>query len=253
MALAVLNTTTLSAALDKDDIRFSVAASANMTVGDMTTAASILVVGGEQMLLQRIPVANTIEVQRGHNGTEARAHLSGALVTIGSGTLLGRTTDGVTELIGDATAGYPNFQLPVGSYYTDRSTGFVYQMVSVATAVVAGEWVYISSAGAALQLTATAKGLVGICVEAAAASTYTWVLVAGTYASAMMVSDVTTAMELGAGTGVANPYDSDNAVLIHRASCSVAPSTATTPSLGQGLGTAWIDHPWVSGVATFVS
>ena len=253
MALTVLNTTTLSAAIDKAIRRFAVAATTNITVGDAETPASVLVVGGEQMLVQRIPSSGIVEVARGWNGTEARAHLASALVTIGNGSLLGRTVDGFTELVGDPTAGYPNFRLPVGSLHTDRSNGFVYRMVSVATAVVAGEVVVIDSAGAALRLAATSKGLVGICVEAAAASTYTWVLVAGTYASTFMTSSLTTALQVGAGAGALAQYDSSFAVLVHRATCSVAPSTATTPSLGEGLGTAWIDHPFVDGVDTFAS
>jgi len=77
--------------------------------------------------------------------------------------------------------------------------------------------------------------------------------VRGTFASALFDSDVTTAIQLGAAAGFAAPFDSTNHTLIERATCTVAPSTATSPTVGDGLGTAYIDNPWVSGVATFVS
>jgi hypothetical protein len=218
-------------------------------------AGSILVIGQEAVLVQSVnATALTCEVMRGHDGTRAKKHNSGALVYVGSGSTLGIdpvtgqiTVAGYTGELGDMT-------LPLGSKYFDPDTGNEYTLVDCGATFINGEWVVLDGSFLATQLAIGSKGRVGIVTETPGASDQlAWVLTRGTYASALFDSDVTTAMQLGAAAGFAAPYDSTNGVLIERATCTTAPSTATSPTVGDGLGTAYVDNPWVNGVATFVS
>jgi hypothetical protein len=258
MSRAALSTTTLSAAITNKQTRFAVASTTGISgLGSLTTQQSVLVVGAEKMLVQNVPVSGVVEVMRGFDGTKAAEHASGTTVTIAAKTDIGFAENAyavpLVGLTGDPGA-KPGFALPVGQYRMDPETGYVYQLVDCQAAFQVGEWVVVDGNGLASQLAATSKGRVRIIVETIGSSdTLTWALARGTYASALFTSGVTTAVQLGADTGCAAPFSSANDVLIERATCTVAPSTATSPSVGGAVGTAYIDDPWVSGVATFVS
>jgi len=261
MSVAALTTTTLSAALNASSRVFNLASTTGINgAGSLTTEQSVIVVGSEAMLVQRVPVAGTVEVIRGFGGTKARSHASGATVYAAARSLFAFAQPGdpsypggMVGLTGDA-GDLPDYRLPVGLQVVDPNTGYEYMLVDCQSSFVVGEWVVIDGAGAASQLAIGSKGRVGIVVETVGASDrLSWVLRRGTYASALFDSDVTTGMELGAAAGFAGPFDSTNHVKIERATCTTAPSTATSPTVGDGVGTAYIDNPWVSGVATFVS
>ena len=214
------------------------------------SAGTMLLVGQELMKVRSVDTANvSVAVTRGREGTRAVAHNSGAFTWVfASG---GYEVDKASGKV--AVSGYTGelgpLVLPIGSKYFDPDTGNEYILVETGASLIVGEWVAISGAGVATQLAIGTKGRVGIIVEAAVASDQVaWALVAGTFASALLDSDVTTAMQqLGAAAGFAAPYDSTNHTWIQRAVATVAPSTATSPAVGDGIGTVYIDHPWCAG------
>jgi hypothetical protein len=218
-------------------------------------AGGTLVLGRELCRIQAVDTVRlTVDVVRGREGTAAKAHLASiAVYYFGSG---GYGQDGDTRAVtvDGYTGNLTRPTLPVGSEWTDPDTGNIYQLVDTGAAFQVGEWVVIDGAGLATQLALLSRGNVGIIVEAATASDQlAWALIVGSFAATLFDSDVTTAMQLGAAAGFAAPFDSTNHMIIARAICTVAPSTATSPTVGDGIGTAFIDRPFVDGVANFVS
>lgn len=240
--------TTLSAALDASAITIYTAASTGFAVG------SYLVIGKEVLLLTAVDTTNHVHsVKRGMKGTQALAHASAAVVSLGTASVFGPNTKDGIELAGYTGAlGTP--KLPIGSKWVDPSTGYEYILCDSAAAYIVGEWVVITAAGAASQLAASSKGRVGVVVEAVGASDKLfWVLVVGSFASANFTSDVTTAMLLYAGTGTLDWPTSGAGAYVRGVSCTTAPSTATSPGLGGGVGTAYLNNPWVEPGDVFVS
>lgn len=246
---SVPTSTTLSEDITASATRFTVGSITGIAKGDL------LVIGDEMMLvLDTVTTPAQVQVQRGVNGTGAVQHNTDAAIYQGDEEEFVKSRAGRIALAG-YTGVLGEMELPLGRAYFDPDLGDEYALVDAGATFIVGEWVVLDGAFLATQLAlANSKGRVGIIVEASIVSDkVAWVLVRGTFASALFDSDVTTAMELGAAAGFAAPYDSTNHVLIQRATCTVAPSTATSPTVGDGVGTAYIDHPWVSGVATFVS
>lgn len=241
--------TTLSAALDASAISLTTAASTGFVAG------SYLVIGKEVLLLTKVDTTNHVhEVKRGMRGTAAVKHLSSAIVTLGAGSAFGLSTKPSGIEVAGYTGDYGTPALPIGSRWTDPDSGYEYLLVDTSAAFVVGEWVVITPAGAATPLAIDSKGRVGIVVEAPGSSDrLCWVIVVGSFASGLFTSNVTTGMQLGAGVGCATDYTCTNAVRIYGASCTTAPSTATSPTFGDGVGTAYLNNPWVNGVDEFVS
>jgi len=245
---AVPTNTTLSAALDANS------RSVPLTSASGMVADALLVVGQELMLINSVDTTNNIcYVQRGFSGTKAKKHESGSLVYYGAKSVFAIDEDRQISLTGyDGDFGKP--VLPIGSYWTDPDTGYEYLLCDTGAAFEAGEWAIISAAGAAAAMTNTGKGRVGLCTEAVGASDkVAWFLVRGTYASAMMTSDVTTGATLATGTNSVDLWSSANGYRIFGATCTTAPSTATSPTYGGGLGTVYLNHPWAPGVDDYVS
>jgi len=244
MALTVLSTTTITNALTDKERRFAVGSTTNISAGNFIT------VGAELMLVQAIPVSGWVEVQRGYGGTEARPHLASTTVHIGTGDKFAVLSEpkalGLSGV--DSVAGKPEFILPVNQYRQDPDTGYVYLLCSFAGALVAGEWAHISSAGAATALAAAGKGRVGIVVEAVAASSYSWVLVQGIYATAACESEITSALRLGAVASYAGAWTSNNEVLIHAAYFTEAADSCGVLSVGEATASVTVNHPWTDNI-----
>ena len=210
-----------------------------------------------------------VVVMRGYAGTHARPHASGALVFSGTEdkfaskvpTGYAVAADGpylpLIVLAGSSARAFRILnnawvEVSVTRLYNvrcvDQATGYEYLLVETSAAVVVGEWVVITGAGNASQLAAASKGRVGIVIEAAASSDLAaWVIVVGSYASALTTSDVTTAADMIAGTGAADILTSTGGNIIWGAAATVNPSTATSPTLGGGVATVYLLNPWVSG------
>jgi hypothetical protein len=241
--------TTLSAAAAVGDTRISLTSATGLVAG------SIIVVGHEVMeVVTADTTANTAETRRGVSGTRQVAHISGADV-------FGGAKSEFTMVGGrPARSGYSGslglhakMVLPLNTVYVDPDTGYEYRLVDCQSAFVVGEWVTIDSRGLATQLAVAQEGRVGIVIEVAASDDYAWVIVGGLFASAVLDSDVSTAVLLGANVGYLSPYDSDTDVLIQNARCTVAPVSSSVGTLGDAIGTVYIDNPWTSGIANFVS
>ena len=247
MSIAALNTTTVTNALDASTQTFLVGATTNIAVG------AKLVIGNEVLWVQAVPVSGTVQCMRGVDGTKARSHAAAATIYIGSGTTLASVYGSVLQfdnrvgLAGDPGT-LPDFCLPVGTYRVDPNTGFEYLLGDAAGALTINEWCLISGTGSLSQLAATDHGRVGIIIETVAGSdTLTWVLVAGTHATARSSSDFASSMIPQAGTGIINPYlNSVGGNIVWRANATGAASG--TSSLADDTCPVYIDHPYVQGV-----
>lgn len=265
---ASLRNITISAAMNKVQTDIVVSSVSNLTVG------MLAVVHGEAMLVNRIDTATTkIGVQRGYAGTKERKHASGSVMWVDRAEYFSTDVPSGTASSSEEVA-LPRIVLPAG--YTaqearcyrivndswvevstarlanqrcaDPDTGYEYLLVDCASSFLAGEWCVVDPDGLASQLAASSKGRVAIIVETVSASdTLSWALVVGKYASTNTTSDVTTAADMVAGTGTADVLTSTGGNIIWGAACTVAPSTATSPGLGGGVATVYVQNPWVSG------
>lgn len=268
MAVALRNIT-ISQAMTAKALEIAVSSVTNITVG------MIAVVNGEAMLVNRVDSTNTkLGLQRGYASTSQRKHASGSVMWVdkaeyfymdpppsGQATLSEEVA--VPRIVLPAAYSAPEarcFRIVNDSWVQvsthrlanhvceDPDTGYEYLLVDCGAAMVAGEWVVVDPDGLATQLAAGSKGRVAIIVETVSASdTLSWALRVGKYASALTTSDVTTAADLIAGTGAADILTSAGGNIIWGAACTVAPSTATSPTLGGGLATVYVSNPWVSG------
>lgn len=257
MSRPALTQTTLTNALDSSARAFLIDSTTGVQgSGSLTTEQSVIVIGSEAMLVQRVPVSGTVEVIRGFAGTRAKAHAAGVRVFVGARSQFGFDQPGgggsddfgdLVGLTGDPGS-FPAYRLPVGVCVFNPDDGNEYRLVDCQQANAIGDWVVIDGSGLATTLATTSKGRCGVIQETVGASdTLSWALVAGSSANVAFTSDVTTAAYLKAGTGKADLLSSTDGNIIWGASCTVAPSSATD------LGTGYLDHPWVSGVATAFS
>jgi hypothetical protein len=248
MSIPVLSTTTLTAALDATSRRFAIGSTTGVNgLGSLTSPQSVLVIDGEAMLVQNVPVSGIVEVIRGQLGTKARAHAASVVVSFGAASRFSQNSvDGRLGLVG-VPGSLPDYQLPVGGRSIDPNTGYEYVLCDATEAIDVGKWVNISSTGAAALIGTASKGRAGVAVETAGTSDVLfWVMVVGTYASALFDTDVTTACVLMAGTGVADISTTSGGNIIHGASCTVTPTCA-------GVGTAYLNNPWTYGIENAIT
>jgi hypothetical protein len=239
--------TTLSAALGASDIVIKTAASTGFEAGKR------LVIGKEVCLLTKVDTTNhTHEVKRGMAGTAAKAHASGAIVTLGTAATFGPVTkDGVAVAGYDGTVGSgAPMNLPIGSRFVDPDSGYEYLLCDSPNATLAvGDWVAISAAGAASALAVASRGRVGVVVEAPGASDRLfWVAVVGSF-SAQMHASVTSATHLVTGVLMAAPGTTCElgGYVIAGASVTAAPTTGILTT-GLYYATVVLSNPYVQGV-----
>lgn len=258
---ANLGVTTVSAPIAVGDDRINLSTAA--AVGD------VVFVNREAMKVKAVQ-GTTHTVLRGQNGTRALAHASGQPAFYGVPAYFSPSVPQGKAVAAQEVA-VPRIVLPEGRVFrilndswievppgrlanhraVDPDTGYEYVLVDCAAAFQVGEWVAIDGDGLATQLSASSKGRIGIIIEAASASdTLTWAIVVGVFAAALFTSGVTTACVLMAGTGCANISTSTGGNVIFNATCTVAPSTATSPSVGDGVGTALLNNPFCYGLTT---
>lgn len=258
---ATVSNTTLSAAVARETRTIPLTSVTGLSVG------YLLFVCGEAMRVTAVGSASA-EVIRGDQGTTALRHASSALVYFGPPdyfsfvvprgvadsaeevalpriVLPGEGPGRVFRILNDSWVECPVNRL-ANFTAVDPDTGYEYLLVDCQSSFVAGEWACMDGDGLASQLGANSKGRVGIIVDAVAASdTLAWVIRVGALATALFTSGVTTAATLKAGTGCADLNTSAGGNVIYNATCTVAPSTATSPTVGDGIGTALLSNPWV--------
>lgn len=246
--IAALASTTLTNAIDDKQTRFVVGSSSGVNgLGSLTSPQSVLVVGGEAMLVLNIPASGFVEVMRGANGTRVRKHPAAATVFIGAKTAFdfGRFgEDGLIGLAGDpGSGGLPFYRLPLGLKVMDPQTGFEYRLCDYQAVFAVGDWVAIDANGLASALSSTTKGRVGLVTEVTTSDAWGWVLVAGS-ATAKHTTGVTTGCALIAGASTVDISTSAGGNVVFNASITALGTSA------NDLGTAYIDNPWVYGLTT---
>lgn len=182
MSVAALSSTTLSAALDASARRFAVASTTGINgLGSLTSPQSVIVIEGEAMLVQNVPVSGTLEVMRGALGTKARHHRALSTVYFGAATRFGFSEDGSVGLVGDAgnTPGQlPEYRLPLGSMKRDYA-GNEYILCDFTGSVYGGTPVQIASDYTAAKIGTTGRGAFGVAAEQGTSDQWGWVQVYG--------------------------------------------------------------------------
>jgi hypothetical protein len=261
MPATYLNSTTLSAALNKDDNEFTVAATTNISVD------SLLVVRGEAMHVRAIPVSGRVVVRRGYQGTRSVAHPNGAKVWIGSADAFKTIKDNAAAIVGDSGE-LPDFCLP-GTRAIDQA-GNEYVMLDLTASLVQGATVLISNDGnfTASVISSTSHGPVALLAEGGTSNQWVWGQIYGYNAHAKLVggsSLATTLGELGGATSVSTPSvgllgrsssqkSSDWAVasIIHGAFLASAATTASTSASSETgyYAAVWLNYPYITRVVT---
>jgi len=264
-----LNTVTLSAAMTASQTFAKVSSVTSRLVGDL------LVQDTEVMLVNRLEpddILNSIVgVQRGYAGTRASKHASGAVCWLDRAEYFAQTKPRGSVTASEVavlpvvviSAEDPKAYRYVNDSWVeisrnrvvnhecvDPDTGFVYLLVDCQNAFQVGEWAVVDPNGLATQVGAASKGRVVIIVETVTASdTFSWGLHAGTYTAALLSSNVTSAADMIAVTGAGDILTSAGGNIIWRAWAQSDPTTLTSPTVGGGIGTVYIDRPYVDGVA----
>ena len=178
MSVLGLTKTTLSAVITATQTRFAVGSSTGMTAGTVTTQPTVLIVDEEAMLVQGVPLAGVVEVMRGYEGTEGRAHASGVNVVYGGRDRFDFRNNqyiGLTGTGGTPDGALPSYRLPLGQRVVYG--GKVYQMCDFNATVHTGVVVKISNDGlfnAEPWVSGSAhQGAIGICSEQTSSSD-TW-------------------------------------------------------------------------------
>jgi hypothetical protein len=178
MPVTALNTTTLSAAITASTNDFKVAATTNISVGDL------LKVGNELMKVQEIPVSTQVRVLRGYAGTQAWAHVNARRVYIiadPEDTKLNFKNQ--LAMVG-ASGIYPDFLFP--GQEADDGEGNRYIMVDATATMYGGATVSISNDGlyTAAVLVGGVQGRVGVLTEQVTSNQWAWAQVRGKVAYA---------------------------------------------------------------------
>lgn len=185
MSITALSSTTLSAAITKDQRRFAVASTSGINgLGSLTAPQSVLVIGGEAMLVLNVPVSGIVEVTRGASG-QTRPFPAGATVYFGAKSAFAGTEDGHVGLAGDAgldtAAGLgslPNYRLPLGAHKRDFF-GNEYILCDFTGTVFKGTPVQINADYTAAKIGITGRGAFGVAAEPGTSDQWGWVQVFG--------------------------------------------------------------------------
>jgi hypothetical protein len=256
MAVDILNSTTLSAAIDNSAFNFQVASTSNITAGQL------LVVNGEAMKVNAVddPSSGYVKDVRGVTGTAPQAHKSGARVFIGNHDKFEAVRSGADYLglTGNAGADLPEYLLP-GNRAWDAQ-GNEYVMVEMTETSYTGATVVFSRDGnyTAAVLTSGTHGSIGVLAEPSSSDQYAWAQVYGYVAAALEAggtSAATSAYFPVAATSVSTPaaglavLDTSSAVLgftINGMFIVGAASSATTSSTSSTGVTVplWLNYPW---------
>jgi len=257
MALAILNSITLSAAIDAKKDYFQVSSTASVAVGD------IAVVDLEAFRINSIPSSGWVSVTRGVGGTLAKAHPAATKVYTGTPDKFASLRNYALGLFGDS-ASLPQYLMP-GCRAKD-GLGSEYVLCDTTTAMYGGVTVAISGDGNwnATILAAGAKGPVGVTAEQASASDQLiWVQVYG-FCNAQETngdSAGTSALIACAASTASTPSvglsgltcTSDEVHLIYGMFISGAASTAVTSATSHtGVQyPVFLNYPYVRGYVDF--
>lgn len=260
MAVDVLNSTTLSAALDAETVNFAVAATTNITAGQM------LVVRGEAMKVMAVddPSSGYVVVRRGVDGTYARAHASGQRVWIGDHDAFKAVRDNANRLgLVGASGTLPDYMLPGQRAFDDNGNEYV--MVELTAECFTGTTVVISVDGnfQAKQAVGGTQGNIGLVSEHATSDQFVWAQIfgynsfaqeticasAGT--SAYIAVPATTASTPSVGLAALATPTTAAAYIIHGMFIVGVASSAVTSTTGTDERTGiaypvWLNYPYTT-------
>ena len=255
MAVAALNTSTLSEALTAETSEFAVGSTSNIIAG------YVLVVRGEVMRVSEVPVSGRVKVTRGRSGTKARAHANGTRFFIGSPEKFSqiRNTAEQIGLVG-AAGTLPDYLLPGARAYD--GDGNVYIMVDLTFQAYSGVTVLISKDGlyTASAFTNSDYGSIGIVTEEGTSDQYVWAQVYGFYSGAQFTSGSSLATSTGVIQGATTASvpvgallgrttslaSSDDSAIIHGMFLASAVTTGTTAATSHTgfKADVWLNYPY---------
>lgn len=261
MPVTYLPSSTLSEAVDNSVNTFTVAATTNITVGDL------LAFRNEVMQVRDIPVSGRVVVRRGYGGTRALAHASGDPFYIGTGDEFASIRDQANGIFAPGQP-LPNICIP-GVVGVDGQ-GYEYQLVDLTASIVYGATVVISRDGnyTAAVLSTAGSGPVGITMEGGTSDQWVWVLRRGLHPHAKLVIGSSLHTSLGAfqaATSVSTPSvgllgrsssqrssDATDATIMGMfpVSAATTASTATCTSETGFYTTVWLERPYAHRVFT---
>lgn len=259
MAVAQLNSTTLSEALTADASEVTLASTANISVGD------IAVVSGEAMKVVEIPVAGRVKLQRGVSGTVVRPSPSGAIVYTGSPSAFKAIQQSANAVVGNSGV-FPDYMLP-GSRAID-SRGNEYILLDLTFSAFNGVAVLVSRDGAftASALVAGLAGTVAILVEEGTSAQYAWGQIYGAKSYAQFTSGSSLATSTGIvqvassasvpvgallarTTSQASSEASAHIYGLYLTSAVTTATTAATSATGF-QGSVWLNYPFTERQAS---
>jgi len=238
MAFTYKPSSTLSAALNDTDNKFNVASTTNVSVGDL------LAFRNELMQVRDIPVAGTVVVRRGYQGTRSLAHKSGATFYIGTGEEFELIHNVSLGLFGPS-AEVPGICIP-GARAFDVD-GYEYVLVDIlnivnAVGIVAGSTVGITKDGnfGANTLATTHSGPIGIITETATSNQWVWAMIKGLYRNA----EVTLGSSAATSTGVCLPASSASTPSVGLLVVTTSQASSIYATTSAGLG----EYPVIHGM-----
>lgn len=260
MAVAQLNTSTLSAALDASTNDFLVGSTTNIL------ADYIMVVRGEAMKVMAVPAAGRVQVSRGVAGTEARSHPNAQRFFIGTADQFKFVRDSVPPGLTGSSGVFPDYLLP-GQRAKDNA-GNEYILLDLTMTAYSGTAVLISTDGlyTATVLVGGNQGSVAILAEEGTSNQYAWGQIYGnvsgqidatsaadsTYVATAATSISTPSVGLSVVAVTSGAADS---YLIQGAFVTGIATTATTSATSH-TGTAvplWLNYPFVRQVRAVIS
>lgn len=258
MAIAALNSTTLTAAIGKSDNDFAVGATTNIAVGNLLVFAGTG--GTEAMRVQEIPSSGRVRVMRGVNGTRTRAVPASALIYIGTPDSFKEIQYNAQAILGDP-GNLPDYVIP-GTRAQDGA-GNEYIMVDLTFSAFSGATVLISRDGlfTASALTSASVGSVGLVAEEGTSNQWAWAQIYGANARALLVggsSLLTSTGILQPATSVSTPSvgllglttsqasSVDTARIYGMYPTSAATTVTTSASSATGLAASvWLNYPFM--------
>lgn len=252
MAVAQLNTTTLSEALDTGTIEFAVGSTANIVAGNY------IVVRGEAMKVQAVPASGRVQVMRGVVGTIARPQPNGGRVYIGTPDQFRAIRESQTAVVGGSGV-YPDYMLPGQKAKDDAGNEYI--LVDCSVQMYSGTTCLISGDGAfsARPVVGGDQGSVGLLVEEGSSAQYAWAQIYGanSYAQDSTITSAgTSANVAAAATSVSTPevglaviaQSSVGAYTIQGMFITgIATSTTTSATSATGVAfPVWLNYPYVT-------
>ena len=260
MAFTYTGSTTFAETITSETNTFALTTTTGVTVG------MILATPAELMHVRDVPVAGTVVVRRGVQGTFAGPHTSGDTVYFGLPSAFAQIKDNALKLFGPSVK-LPDICIP-GTRGVDVR-GNEYILVDSTATIVPGATVLISKDGAftASVLTSAGSGNVGILMEDATSDQWAWAQIRGYHAHAKLSggsSLMTSTGLLRASTEVSTPAvglrgattsgTTGTSVLIGAtggeifrmwpASATSSASTSATSETGY-YAAVWMEYPFV--------